>query len=165
MAQRNLTELVAGAAVLLVAAGFLGYAVANTGRGSVSGLTFRAKFEGAFHDSFNKAGAVVRGTILALDQPFGNVWTNIRAGVLDSAGVKLGDTLEVTIRSQGTVRFKGRLPFVKSFGAVGRERPLAYLDSMLDLAFALNQASFATRYRVGRGSDWQVEVVVPAPAR
>ena len=106
-------------------------------------------------------GKVLRGTILALDQPFGNVWTNIRVGVLDSAGVRLGDTLGVTIRSQGAVRFQGRLPFVKSFGAVGRDRPLAYLDSMLDLAFALNQASFATRYRVGRGSGWEVEVMVP----
>ena len=110
-------------------------------------------------------GTVVRGTILALDQPFGNVWTNIRVGVLDSAGVRLGDTLGVTIRSRGTVKFQGRLPFVKSFGAVGRDRPLAYLDSLLDLAFALNQASFATRYRVGRGSDWEVEVVVPGPRR
>lgn len=114
------------------------------------------------HAAPKQTGPLVRGTILALDQPFGNVWTNIRVGVLDSAGVRLGDTLGVTIRSRGTVRFQGRLPFVKSFGAVGRDRPLAYLDSMLDLAFALNQASFATRYRVARGSEWEVEVAVPA---
>ncbi len=110
-------------------------------------------------------GPVIRGTILALDQPFGNVWTNIRAGVLDSAGVRLGDSLAVTIRSGGRIRFQGRMPFVKSFGAVGRDRPLAYLDSLLDLAFALNQASFANRYRVGRGAEWQVEVVVPSRKR
>ncbi len=110
-------------------------------------------------------GPVIRGTILALDQPFGNVWTNIRAGVLDSAGGRLGDSLAVTIRSGGRIRFQGRMPFVKSFGAVGRDRPLAYLDSLLDLAFALNQASFANRYRVGRGAEWQVEVVVPSRKR
>lgn len=45
MAQRDLTELVAGAAVLLVAAGFLGYAVANTGRGAVSGHSLKARFD------------------------------------------------------------------------------------------------------------------------
>lgn len=45
MAQRNLTELVAGAVVLLVAAGFLGYAVANTGRGRVDGYALNAKFQ------------------------------------------------------------------------------------------------------------------------
>lgn len=45
MAQRNLTELLAGAAVLVVAAGFLGYAVANTGRGPVSGYPLHARFD------------------------------------------------------------------------------------------------------------------------
>ncbi|MCX7384124.1 MAG: outer membrane lipid asymmetry maintenance protein MlaD [Alphaproteobacteria bacterium] len=45
MAQRNLTELLAGAAVLLVAAGFLGYAVANTGRTPVSGYALHARFD------------------------------------------------------------------------------------------------------------------------
>jgi phospholipid/cholesterol/gamma-HCH transport system substrate-binding protein len=45
MAQRNLTELAAGAVVLLVAAGFLGYAVAHTGRSTVSGITLHARFD------------------------------------------------------------------------------------------------------------------------
>ena len=68
MAQRNLTELVAGAAVLLVAAGFLGYAVANTGRGSVSGLTFRAKFDridGLVVGSDVRLAGVKIGSVLA----------------------------------------------------------------------------------------------------
>lgn len=45
MAQRNLTELAAGAVVLLVAAGFLGYAVVHTGRVTVSGYTLKARFD------------------------------------------------------------------------------------------------------------------------
>ena len=45
MAQRNLSELVAGAVVLSVAIGFLGYAVANTGRSSSSGYLLSANFE------------------------------------------------------------------------------------------------------------------------
>jgi phospholipid/cholesterol/gamma-HCH transport system substrate-binding protein len=45
MAQRNLTELAAGAVVLLVAAGFLGYAVAHTGRSTMSGITLHARFD------------------------------------------------------------------------------------------------------------------------
>ena len=47
MAQRNVSELLAGAVVLAVAAGFLGYAVTHTGRGSVSGITLYANFEHA----------------------------------------------------------------------------------------------------------------------
>jgi phospholipid/cholesterol/gamma-HCH transport system substrate-binding protein len=45
MASRNLTEIAAGAVVLLVAGGFLFYAVANTGRGTVSGTHLFAKFD------------------------------------------------------------------------------------------------------------------------
>jgi phospholipid/cholesterol/gamma-HCH transport system substrate-binding protein len=45
VAQRNISELIAGAVVLVVAVGFLGYAVANTGRSTVSGYTLHAKFD------------------------------------------------------------------------------------------------------------------------
>lgn len=45
MAGRNWTELLAGAVVLAVAVGFLGYTVANTGRTGTSGITLNASFE------------------------------------------------------------------------------------------------------------------------
>jgi phospholipid/cholesterol/gamma-HCH transport system substrate-binding protein len=45
MARRNIAEILTGAVVLLVAAGFLAYAVANSGRSAVSGYTLYAKFE------------------------------------------------------------------------------------------------------------------------
>jgi phospholipid/cholesterol/gamma-HCH transport system substrate-binding protein len=45
MAQRNAAELLAGAVVIVVALGFLGYAVANTGRTVGSGYTLHAKFD------------------------------------------------------------------------------------------------------------------------
>ena len=45
MAQRNITELLAGGVVLAVAFGFLVYAVANTGRSTGSGYTLSANFE------------------------------------------------------------------------------------------------------------------------
>jgi phospholipid/cholesterol/gamma-HCH transport system substrate-binding protein len=45
MARRNPTELIAGAAVLLVAVVFLSYAVANTGRTAMSGMNLSARFD------------------------------------------------------------------------------------------------------------------------
>ena len=45
MAQRSAAELGAGAVVLVLAVGFLGYAVANTGRSVGSGYTLYAKFD------------------------------------------------------------------------------------------------------------------------
>ena len=44
MARRNPAETVTGAVVLLLAAGFLGYAIASTGRSSVSGYSLSARF-------------------------------------------------------------------------------------------------------------------------
>ena len=46
MAQRNTADLIAGAVVLVVAIGFLGYALANTGRGlGGGGYTLHAAFD------------------------------------------------------------------------------------------------------------------------
>ena len=53
MARRSFTEVVAGAAVLAVAAGFLFYAVANTGRGGLGGYTL--------HAAFDNVGGIAKG--------------------------------------------------------------------------------------------------------
>ena len=45
MRHRNIAEVLTGAVVLLVAAGFLAYAVANSGRTAVSGYPLYARFE------------------------------------------------------------------------------------------------------------------------
>lgn len=45
MAKRNAAEVLAGAVVLVVAVGFLGYAVANTGRSAGGGYAVRAAFD------------------------------------------------------------------------------------------------------------------------
>jgi phospholipid/cholesterol/gamma-HCH transport system substrate-binding protein len=45
LAQRNLAETVTGAVVLVVAIGFLGYAVANSGRTPISGYALHARFD------------------------------------------------------------------------------------------------------------------------
>ncbi len=42
---RSVSEVAAGAAVLIVALGFLGFAVVNTGRASVGGYTLHAEFD------------------------------------------------------------------------------------------------------------------------
>jgi phospholipid/cholesterol/gamma-HCH transport system substrate-binding protein len=44
MAQRNAAEVAAGALILAVALGFLGYGMAQTGRRTVGGMTLHARF-------------------------------------------------------------------------------------------------------------------------
>ncbi len=45
MARRQATDLIAGVVVLAVALGFLGYALAHTGRGVGAGYTLHARFD------------------------------------------------------------------------------------------------------------------------
>ncbi len=96
------------------------------------------------------SGGLVGG-VIGLDRPFGNVWTNLPAAALDSAGLAIGDTVRVIVRRGTRVLFQGRIPYVRSFGQVGAGRPLLYLNSLLDAAVALNRADFAARYGVAAG--------------
>lgn len=68
MAQRNVAELAAGAVVIVVALGFLGYAVANTGRSTGAGGVLHARFEridGLFAGAEVRIGGVKVGTVAA----------------------------------------------------------------------------------------------------
>jgi hypothetical protein len=37
-------------------------------------------------------------------------------------------------------------------------KPLAYLNSLMQLSFALNQGSMAEQFTIGSGPDWTVEI-------
>jgi S-adenosylmethionine hydrolase len=41
---------------------------------------------------------------------------------------------------------------------VDKGKPLAYLNSLLQLSFALNQGDFARTNSVASGNEWRVEV-------
>ena len=45
-----------------------------------------------------------------------------------------------------------------SFGGVAVGKPLAYLNSLMQLSFALNQGSMAEKFNIGSGPDWTVEI-------
>lgn len=104
-------------------------------------------------------GQVLRGMIAMIDRPYGNLWTNIPAALVDSAGLKVGDTLSVVIQHDGrTVLETLRAPLVESFGHVAVGKPVTYLNSLLELAVAINQGNFAERYRIGTGPGWVITV-------
>jgi S-adenosylmethionine hydrolase len=103
-------------------------------------------------------GAVIRGTIPVLDVQYGNVWTNIPGDLFQQLGLSFGDQLAVKIIYQGRVAYRGTMPYSATFGAVGVGKPLAYLNSLLQLSFALNQGNFAAVNKVASGGDWTVEV-------
>ncbi len=103
-------------------------------------------------------GATIKGTIPVLDVQYGNVWTNIPGELFDRLGISFGGMLAVKIMHNGQVVYTGNIPYEATFGAVPMGQPLAYVNSLLQLSFALNQGNFAAVNKVGSGGDWTVEV-------
>jgi S-adenosylmethionine hydrolase len=104
------------------------------------------------------ADGVIKGTIPVLDVQYGNVWTNIPAELFRQLNCSFGDVMQVRVLHLGKEVYRGEMPYTETFGSVGVGKPLAYLNSLLQLSFALNQGDFAAAYKISSGGDWGVEV-------
>jgi len=100
----------------------------------------------------------LKGAIAILDVQYGNIWTNIPSDLFKKLDVKFGDKLHVIINHLGKKVYEGDVPYSETFGAVAKGKPLAYLNSLLQLSFALNQGNFAAAFHIGSGNEWSVEV-------
>ena len=100
----------------------------------------------------------VRGTIVALDRPYGNLWTNIDTAAVTALGVKPGDKARVRILRGGKSVYTDIVYFGRTFGDVPVGKPVLYVNSLDQLALALNQGNFAQRYSIAAGAEWQLEV-------
>ena len=105
-------------------------------------------------------GKTLKGNISILDVQYGNVWTNIPDSLFNQLKPKYGDMVHFSIFLKGKLVYKGDAPYSQTFGEVPEGKPLAYLNSLLQLSFALNQGDFAKTYGIASGSDWSVEVTV-----
>ena len=105
-----------------------------------------------------KEGDKIKGTISILDVQYGNIWTNIGGALFNQLGISFGNILHVEIFHDLKRIYSGDMPYEQTFGAVEKNKPLAYLNSLLQLSFALNQGDFAKTFSVGSGNDWHVEV-------
>jgi S-adenosylmethionine hydrolase len=98
------------------------------------------------------------GTIPVLDVQYGNVWTNIRDDLFRKMEIKRGEILCVNIFFKEVKAYSGEMPYVQSFGDVPQGQPLLYINSVLNVAVALNQDNFARKYSVGAGADWRIRL-------
>jgi S-adenosylmethionine hydrolase len=108
-----------------------------------------------------KEGNILKGTISILDVQYGNIWTNIGSGLFNQLGMHYGDLLHVEIFHNQDKVYSGDLPYGQTFGAVEKGKALAYLNSLLQLSFALNQGDFAKTNSIQSGNEWRVEVRRP----
>ena len=98
----------------------------------------------------------LKGTIAILDIQYGNIWTNIHQDywkTFQKITHKKNELIVEIYHRQKQV-YKGNMPFENTFGAVAVGKPLAYLNSLMNLSIALNQGSFAQQFKVQAGNDW-----------
>lgn len=94
----------------------------------------------------------ITAEIIAVDGPYGNLISNIKADQFHQLGYSTGDSIAIQIRNRTVT-----LPFVKTFSDVPLKRALMYVDSRGHIAFAVNQGNFAKVY----GIQPPVRIVIP----
>ena len=80
----------------------------------------------------------INGRVVALDGPFGNLVTDVKAELFQKLGYRLGDPVLIRIGKLNVTA-----PYVTTFGDVPIGQPLLYIDSSGLLSLAVNQGSFA----------------------
>lgn len=80
----------------------------------------------------------IKGEVMALDDPFGSLITDIPAEGFKKLGYKLGDKVTVQLDQKPFT-----LPYVKTFMDVPVGEPLLYVNSRGFMAVALNERNFS----------------------
>jgi hypothetical protein len=99
----------------------------------------------------------IRGTIDILDVRFGSLWTNIPRDEFVQTGFNHGDRVEVVIRNNETLVYNNRMVYGRSFADVYVSEQIIYVNSVYNMAVAINQGNFAKAYNVGTGRHWSIE--------
>jgi S-adenosylmethionine hydrolase len=85
----------------------------------------------------------ITGEVIALDDPFGSLITDIQGADFKNLGYAYGDKVTLKI-DQKSYTF----PFQKTFGDVPVGKPLVYVDSRGRVGIAVNQGDFSKVYKI-----------------
>lgn len=87
--------------------------------------------------------AGIGGDIIALDDPYGSLITNIPVQEFLKLGYSIGDPVIVRTANKSL-----QVPFLKTFMDASIGQPLLYIDSRGRVALALNQGNFSKAYKI-----------------
>jgi len=104
------------------------------------------------------ADGKLSGLIPVLDVQYGNVWTNIPKELFDQLQPSLGDRFQVRIYHGDQLVDESVIPYRRTFGEVPVGQPLLYINSLMNLAIALNLGDYAATHKVESGLDWFIEL-------
>jgi len=110
------------------------------------------------HQPAHYENGAVDGNIPILDVQYGNVWTNIDRDTFEQLRLSTGDLVEVTIRHGSSIVARLQAPYLTTFASAPAGQPLLYLNSLDNVALALNQASFADQHHVQSGPTWSIHL-------
>ncbi|WP_082235681.1 SAM hydrolase/SAM-dependent halogenase family protein [Halobacillus massiliensis] len=96
------------------------------------------------------------GMIDVLDVQFGNLWTNISRELFKQMDIPYGAGVEVEIMHGSNTIYQNNMTFGRSFADTFKGEPLVYVNSLDNMAIAINQGSFAKAYNIRTGSNWTV---------
>jgi S-adenosylmethionine hydrolase len=85
----------------------------------------------------------ITGDIIALDDPFGSLVTNIPGDELKKLGYEVGDKVSLQLNGKTVA-----LPLAKTFMDVPVGEPLLYVDSRDRLGIAVNQGNYSKKYGI-----------------
>lgn len=100
----------------------------------------------------------IKGNIPILDIQYGNVWTNIGGDIIKKLDLQYSNFIDVNIFNKDEKIYEGIMPYVETFSGVDVGKPLCYLNSLLNISFAMNQGNFSETNRVYSGPDWKVTI-------
>ncbi len=85
----------------------------------------------------------ISGDIIALDDPFGSLITDISKEQFEKLGYSLGDKITIQLNKKPFT-----LPYEKTFMNVGVGDPLLFIDSRDRVSLAINQGNFSSVYKI-----------------
>jgi S-adenosylmethionine hydrolase len=88
-------------------------------------------------------GKGIDGNIIALDDPFGSLVTDIPADEFKKLGYNLGDKFRIEINKKSVT-----VPYVKTFMDVPVGDTLLFIDSRERVSIAINQGSYSKKFGV-----------------
>ncbi len=104
------------------------------------------------------AAGKLTGLIPVLDVQYGNVWTNIPKSMFDELHAAIGDPIRVRIFHGDQLVDDTVAPYRRTFGEVPVGQPLVYINSLMNVAVALNLGNYAAAHKIESGLDWFVEL-------
>jgi S-adenosylmethionine hydrolase len=105
-----------------------------------------------------RKGDLLTGIIPVLDVQYGNVWSNIPGKLFAQLGIAIGEKVHVRIYHGEQLVNEVVAPYQNTFGEVPEGKPLVYVNSLLNMAVALNLGNYAEAHKVDSGLDWTIEL-------